>query len=424
MFWIIGLFGVFLMGIPIAFSLGAVTLAGLSTSGLPLEVVVQRLFTGVDNFALVAIPLFVLAGNLMAVGGISRRITNFAEALVGHWPGGLGMVVIVAAMIFAAVTGSAIAATAAIGGILIGEMVEKGYSKSYSASLVACAGTIGPIIPPSIPLVVYGVMVGSSIAKLFMAGVVPGLLLGVFLMICNYYVSRSRGYIGRPQKASRGEIARGFKDAVLALLMPLIIIGGIVLGVFTPTESAGIAVAYALFLGGLVYRELSWRSIVASFCDAAISSGVILTVLMTASLFIWFLTVKMLPQQIASSLLSVIHTKWVGLLVMNIILLVAGTFIDTISALTIFVPLFLPLVKALNIDLVHFGIVVALNLTLGMVTPPLGVCLFVSCGIAKISLREIMKDLLILLIPMLAALILVTYIPALSTWLPDVLGLK
>lgn len=424
MFWIVGLFAVFLLGIPIAFALGSVTLAGLIVSGLPLEVVVQRMFTGADNFSLVAIPLFVLAGNLMAVGGISRRITDFAEALVGHWPGGLGMVVIVAAMIFAAVTGSAIAATAAIGGILISEMMEKGYSREYSASLVACAGTIGPIIPPSIPLVVYGVMVGSSIARLFMAGVVPGLLMGALLMLCNYWVSRSRGYIGHPNRATWGEIARGFSNAILALLMPLIIIGGIVLGIFTPTESAGIAVAYALLLGSVVYRELTWKSVVDSFCDAAISSGVILTVLMTASLFIWFLTVKMLPQQITTLLLGVVHAKWVGLLIMNVILLIAGTFIDTISALTIFVPLFLPLVKALNIDLVHFGIIVAVNLTIGMVTPPLGVCLFVSCGIARTGLREIMKDLLILLIPLMVTLALVTYIPALSLWFPNILGLK
>lgn len=424
MFWIAGLFFVFLLGIPIAFSLGAVTLGGLISAGLPLEVVVQRMFTGVDNFSLVAIPLFVLAGNLMAVGGISRRITNFAEAMVGHWPGGLGMVVIVAAMIFAAVTGSAIAAAAAIGGILISEMMEKGYSREYSAALVACAGTIGPIIPPSIPLVVYGVMVGSSIARLFMAGVVPGLIMGLMLMLFNYWISRSRGYIGRPKKASWGEIARGFQDAVLALLMPLIIIGGIVLGVFTPTESAGIAVAYALLLGSLVYRELTWKGVIDSFRDAAISSGVILTVLMTASLFIWFLTVKMLPQQITTLLLGVVHSKWVGLLIMNIILLIAGTFIDTISALTIFVPLFLPLVKALNIDLVHFGMIVAMNLTIGMVTPPLGVCLFVSCGIAKTGMREIMKDLLILLIPLMVTLALVTYIPALSLWFPNMLGLK
>ncbi len=220
MLWIAGLFGVFLLGIPISVSLGATTLAGLLGMGLPLEVIVQRMFTGIDNFAFVAIPLFILAGNLMAVGGISKRITTFSEALVGHWPGGLGMVAIVASMIFAAVTGSAIAATAAIGALLISEMISKGYSRAYSASLVATAGSIGPIIPPSIPLVVYGVIVGSSIAKLFMGGVIPGLLMGFFLMVANWLISKRRGYVGREKRASAAELRQGLKDAVLALLMP------------------------------------------------------------------------------------------------------------------------------------------------------------------------------------------------------------
>ena len=423
MVWIFGLFGIFFIGVPIAFSLGFITLLGLSGGSIPMQVIVQRMFTGVDNFALIAIPLFILAGNLMAVGGISRRITSFSESLVGHWPGGLGMVTIVASMIFAAVTGSAIAATAAIGGLLIGVMVSKGYSREYTASLVACAGSIGPIIPPSIPLVVYGVMVSTSIAKLFMGGIVPGIIMGIALMIVNYIISKKRGYVGRDVRSTRAELWAGLKDAILALFMPFIIIGGIVFGIFTPTESAGIAVAYALLIGGLVYRELTWRNVVDAFIDAAIMNGVILTVLMTASLFIWFMTVKMIPQQVTQVLLQIVHSQWTALLLMNIVLLVAGTFIDTISAMTIFVPLFLPLVKAFNIDLVHFGVVVAVNLTIGMCTPPLGVCLFVSCGIAKTTLREMLYDLGIMLIPLLVTLAIVTYLPWTVTWLPNVLGL-
>lgn len=423
MLWIVALFLVFLLGVPISFSLGIVTLAGLSGSGLPLQVVVQRMFTGADNFAFVAIPLFILAGNLMAVGGISKRITSFADMLVGHWPGGLGMVAIVASMIFAAVTGSAIAATAAIGAILISEMIVKGYSRPYAAALVATAGSIGPIIPPSIPLVVYGVIVSSSIAKLFMGGVIPGILMGVFLMIANWRISKVRGYVGREKKAKWSEICQGLRDAVLALLMPIIIIGGIVGGIFTPTESAAIAVAYALVLGGVIYRELSWRSLAKAFIDAAVTTGIILTVLMTANLFIWFMTVKMIPQSIAQSLLSVISSKWGALMVMNIILLIAGTFIDTTSAITIFVPLFLPLVQTFGIDLIHFGVMVAVNLTIGMCTPPLGVCLFVACEIADTTLTKMFKDLILMLIPLLILLALITYIPATVLWLPNVLGL-
>lgn len=423
MLWILFLFVIFLIGMPISFALGFTTLLGLYGTSLPLEIVAQRMFTGVDNFTYIAIPLFILAGNLMATGGISRRITDFAQTLVGHMSGGLGMVVILASMIFAAVTGSAIAATAAIGGVLMNELVKQKYSPAYSASLVALAGSIGPIIPPSIPLVVYGVMVSTSIAKLFMGGVVPGLMMGVMLMIFNYFISRKRGYIGTHIKSTWGEVLKGLKDAILALIMPIIIIGGIVSGMFTPTESAAAAVAYALVVGGLVYRELSLKDIWRSMVEAAIMNGIILTVLMTASLFIWFMTVQMIPQQITEAMMQIVHSKWTALLMMNIILLVAGTFIDTISALTIFVPLFLPLVNAFEIDLIHFGVVVAVNLTIGMCTPPLGVCLFVAAGLAKVSLTDMFRDLCYLLLPILVILGLITYIPSLVTWLPSVMGL-
>ena len=423
MVWIILLFVIFLLGIPISFSLGFTSLLGLLGTHLPLEVIAQRMIMGIDNFAFIAIPLFILAGNLMSIGGISKRIIAFSDALVGHWPGGLGMVAIVAGMIFAAVTGSAIAASAAIGALLIDQMIEKKYSPEYAASLVATAGSIGPIIPPSIPLVVYGVVVGSSIAKLFMGGVIPGILMGISLMIANWFISNKRRYIGRETKASWSEIKVGLKDAILALLMPIIIIGGIVCGIFTPTESAAIAVAYALFLGGIIYKELSWSSIAKAFVDAAITNGVILTVLMTANLFIWFMTVKMVPQSITQDLLSIVDAKWQALLLMNIVLLIAGTFIDTTSAILIFVPLFLPIVTHFGIDLIHFGLIVAVNLTIGMCTPPVGVCLFVTCGIAKTTLGKMLHDLIILLVPLLIVLALITYIPWLVTWLPNMLGL-
>ncbi|MDR1731610.1 MAG: TRAP transporter large permease [Synergistaceae bacterium] len=423
MIWVFVLFGIFLIGTPIAFSLGFTTLLGLLGATIPMEIIVQRMFTGIDNITFIAIPLFMLAGNLMAAGGISRRITNFAQTLVGHMPGGLGMVVVLASMIFAAVTGSAIAATAAIGGILMSELVSQNYSRAYAASLVSVSGSIGPIIPPSIPLVVYGVMVSCSIAKLFMGGVVPGLLMGLLIMVTNYIISKKRGYVGKAGKSTWREVAKDFGDAILALIMPIIIIGGIVSGVFTPTESASAAVAYAIIVGGLVYRELSWKSMWNAMVDAAIQNGIILTVLMTASLFIWFMTIQMIPQQVTALLQTIVHTEWAALLLMNVVLLIAGTFIDTISAITIFVPLFLPLVQAYHIDLIHFGVVVAVNLTIGMCTPPLGVCLFVAAGIAKITLRDMLRDLCYMLIPILIVLFLITYIPALVTGLPNLLGL-
>jgi C4-dicarboxylate transporter DctM subunit len=242
-------------------------------------------------------------------------------------------------------------------------------------------------------------------------------------MITNWFISKKRRYIGRETKASWLEIKSGLKDAILALLMPIIIIGGIVCGIFTPTESAAIAVAYALFLGGIIYKELSWSDIAKAFVDAAITNGVILTVLMTANLFIWFMTVKMVPQSITQDLLSIVDAKWQALLLVNIVLLIAGTFIDTTSAILIFVPLFLPIVTHFGIDLIHFGLIVAVNLTIGMCTPPVGVCLFVTCRIAKTTLGKMLHDLIILLVPLLIILALITYIPSLVTWLPNVLGL-
>lgn len=423
MIWILVLFLIFLIGVPISFALGFTALLGLLQTAIPMQIVVQRMFTGIDNITFIAIPLFILAGNLMAAGGISRRITEFADTVVGHWPGGLGMVAIFASMIFAAVTGSAIAATAAIGGILINEMIKQKYSRPYAASLIACAGSIGPIIPPSIPLVIYGVMVSTSIAKLFMGGVIPGIMMGVALMITNYLMSKKRGYYGKKEKSSSSDMLKGLKDAILALIMPMIIIGGIVSGVFTPTESASAAVAYALLVGGLVYKELTWKKIWESFVDGAVMNGIILTILMMANVFIWFMTVKMVPQQVAATLTAVISSKWMALLLMNIVLLVAGTFIDTISALTIFVPLFLPLVNIFGIDLVHFGVMVVINLTIGMCTPPVGVCLFVSATLAKVSLREMFKDLCCFLVPLFIILALITYIPSFVTWLPNAMGL-
>jgi len=381
------------------------------------------MFTGVDNFTFIAIPLFILAGNLMSVGGISRRITDFAQTLLGHMHGGLGMVVIMASLMFSTVTGSAIAAAAAIGGILIHELIKHKYHPAYAAALVATSGSIGPVIPPSIPLVIYGVIVSVSIAKLFIAGIVPGILMAVFLMIFNYFICKKRGYIGSSKKSTLKEMLKGLKDATLALIMPIIIIGGIVSGVFTPTESAAVAVAYALVVGGLIYRELSIKSIWNAIVDSAIMNGIILTCLMMASIYIWFLTVQMIPQQMTSYFIGIIKSKWTALLLINIVLLLFGTFLDTISALTIFVPLFVPLATAFNIDPIHLGVVVTVNLTIGMCTPPLGVCLFVAAGIAKITLREMMVDLGYLLVPLLIVLALITYIPGLVTWLPNAFGL-
>lgn len=422
MIYILLLFVLFLVGIPIFFSLGLVSIVGMVQGATPMIVVIQRLFTGADSTALIAIPLFILAGGLMVQGGISNRIVSFADALIGHFPSGLALVSILACMFFAAITGSAIAATAAIGGIMIPIMREKNYEDTFSAPLIACGGSIGPIIPPSIPLLLYGTMANVSVGKLFIGGFIPGIIMGVGLMIYSYFVGKKRHYVGREKKASREEILRTGKDALLALIMPIIIIGGILSGIFTATESGAIACAYAIVIGGLVYRELKLKNMFALLVDCAKSTGQVLVVVACASLFTWVITVAQVPQTVSALLSDSIHSRVLLLLIINIILLIAGTFIDTTSALVIFTPLFLPLVQAMGIDLIHFGLVMAVNLTIGMCTPPLGVCLFVSGSIAKVSLKEQMRDLLPMLGVLLIVLLIITYIPQTVTFLPELLG--
>ena len=422
MIYILLLFVLFLVGIPICFSLGLVSIVGMVQGATPMIVVIQRLFTGADSTALIAIPLFILAGGLMVQGGISNRIVSFADALIGHFPSCLALVSILACMFFAAITGSAIAATAAIGGIMIPIMREKNYEDTFSAPLIACGGSIGPIIPPSIPLLLYGTMANVSVGKLFIGGFIPGIIMGVGLMIYSYIVGKKRHYVGREKKASREEILRTGKDALLALIMPIIIIGGILSGIFTATESGAIACAYAIVIGGLVYRELKLKNMFALLVDCAKSTGQVLVVVACASLFTWVITVAQVPQTVSALLSDSIHSRVLLLLIINIILLIAGTFIDTTSALVIFTPLFLPLVQAMGIDLIHFGLVMAVNLTIGMCTPPLGVCLFVSGSIAKVSLKEQMRDLLPMLGVLLIVLLIITYIPQTVTFLPELLG--
>ncbi len=415
------LFGLFLLGVPITFSLGVASLVGLLLMDIPLVVIAQRLWTAVDTFTLVAVPLFILAGDLMSRGGISRRLVDFAQALVGHLTSGLAMVAVVACMFFAAVSGSAIADAAAIGGLLIPAMVANRYHPAFSASLISAAGTIGPVIPPSIPMVLYGAMTNTSIAMLFAGGFVPGVLMGATLMAYCYYVGRQRGYKGREYKAPAAEVFRGFVNALLAMFMPGIIIGGIISGIFTPTESGVVAVVYALLLGLFVYRELAWRDLLPIFYDSALLTGKILFILGTASIFSWILTVQGVPQQVTNAV-SGMNLGWMGtLLLINIILLVVGTFIDTISALLIFTPLLLPLAMAVGVDPIHFGIIITVNLTIGMVTPPVGVVLFVTAAIAKLSIREMMRDLLPMIALLTGVLALVTYWPGLVMYIPNLL---
>ncbi|WP_141334109.1 TRAP transporter large permease [Paenibacillus sp. tmac-D7] len=423
MIWLLGLlFVLFFFRVPIAFALGITSLVGLWLTDTDLVIIAQKTFSGIDSFTLVAIPLFVLAGEIMTVGGISKRLIDFASLLVGHWPAGLAMVAVLACTFFSAISGSAIADAAAIGGILIPAMVSQGYDRRFSATLVASASTIGPVIPPSIPFILFGVMASVSIGDLFLAGVAPGILMAVVLMIYVYYYGKKNNIRGRDKMASRKEIVAGFKDAFLALLLPVIIIGGFRSGMFTATESGVIAVIYALIIGSFVYKELNFKKLRKALLDSALSSATILFVIANATLFTWLLTFHDIPDQLGALVSSISDQQWVILLLINIVLLIAGTFIDTISALTIFTPLFLPIALAAGIDPIHLGVIIVVNLTIGMITPPLGVCLFVTSSIAKVNLAQMVRPLLPQFLVLLVVLIIITYFPQVSLFLPHLFG--
>ncbi len=413
------LFAAFFAGLPIAFAIGIVSTLQIAQMGVTFNMVTQRIFSGIDNTTLTAVLLFTLAGSLMMKGGMSDRLINLADALVGHLPSGMAMVSVLACMFFASLTGAAIAAAAAIGGIMIPIMIEKKYDRPFTSSLLAWSASIGPMIPPSIPLLLYGVVASCSVAKLFIGGIIPGVLMGIALMIYSYFVGKKRGYVGRPDRATKAQILGAVKSSGLALLVPIVVLGGIMTGIFTATESASIAVVYALVVSIFVYRTLTVRSIVESLIEASKTTGMVLIVVAFASLFTWVLSVQMIPQALTAFMSATIKSKYIFLLVVNIVLLIAGTFIDTNSAVLIFSPLFLPVAKSFGIDPVHLGLIIAVNLTIGMCTPPLGVCLFITSSLAKIPLKAMFKDLWQPLIVLMVVLMLITYVPGFVTYLPN-----
>jgi len=416
--------GAMALSVPIALALAfAAMLAIMTASDTPAAMVIQSVYSSVDNFTLMGIPFFMLAGNLMKSGGVSRRLINFAKILVGGFPGGLGHVAILTCMIFAAISGSGPATVAAVGLIMIPYMVEAGYDKNYASALTAASGGIGVIIPPSIPMILYAVMANVSIASIFAAGFVPGITIGLLLMLVNYIVSRRRGYRGESGHLDLVTFVRAFREAFLSLMMPVIILGGIYSGIFTPTEAAGVAVVYGFFIGTFVYREIRWKDLSTILLESAVMSAICIVILGMAAPFGWVLTIENFPTRMAALMSDLLQTPTMFLLAINIFFLFWGCLMSATAALIILTPMILPIVQNLDINLVHFGIIMVINLELGMLTPPFGVNLFVACGISKIGIEDIVRPMMGFIIATLVGLFLITYVPWLSLAVPWLMGL-
>ncbi|MAQ82792.1 MAG: C4-dicarboxylate ABC transporter permease [Maritimibacter sp.] len=415
------LFSVFILGlvigVPVAVTLGLSSLAYILFTGLNPVAIPQKMYAGMDVFVLLSIPGFILAGNLMNRGGITNRIIRFATALVGWIRGGLGLTNIAASMLFGGVTGTAVADAASIGSVMIPGMKKAGYPGDFSAAVTAASSTVGPIIPPSVPMIIVGSLAGISVGQMFMAGAVPGILMGLAMMITAYIIARRKNF-PRQSWQGWGEVARSFASASWALAMTGLIIYGLLSGLATPTETAIVASVYALLVGGLIYRELPWRAVPGIVIDSAIASAGILALVGFANVFGWILVSERIPQAIADGVLSISSNPFFVILIINLLLLFVGMFMETIAALIIlFVPLS-QLAFSVGIDPIHFATFAVLNLMIGLTTPPVGVCLFVCAGIAQLPLTPVVRAILPFLATNILVLLAVSYIPALSTWLP------
>jgi tripartite ATP-independent transporter DctM subunit len=423
---LVGLFVLLLLlGVPIAVCIGIATIGTMlvTIDFLPaLTTVSQRMGTALDSFALLAIPLFILSGHFMSQGGIAHRLIELAKVFVGRFSGGLAFVNIMACMLFGAIAGSAVAAAAAIGAFMIPLMIKEGYDRSYGASVNVTSATSGLLIPPSNILIVYSLASGGvSIAALFLAGYVPGILMGISLMFVSGILARKNRYpVG--EKIPLGEGFKKFLSALPSLLLIVIVVGGIIAGYFTATEASAIAVLYTFFLSVVVYREIAFKDVPNVLLRSVVTTGVVMFLIGTSMAMSWIMSYENIPQNVTAALLSLTESKLVILLIINVILLAVGTFMDMTPAVLIFTPIFLPVAVELGLDPVHFGIIMIMNLCIGLCTPPVGTVLFVGCGIADTTITKMIKPLIPLLIGMIFTLLAVTFIPELSLFLPRLFG--
>ena len=407
------------IGVPISISIGASAVLGCLSLGYPLVVIGQKMVSGIDSFLLIAVPLFILAGNLMNAGKITEKIFDTAKELVGWIPGGLGHANVVASIIFAGMSGSAVADAGGLGAIEMEAMKKNGYDEDFAGAVTAASSVIGPIFPPSIPLIIYGSVASVSVDQLFMGGVVPGLLMGVLLMVMVLYVAIVRRYERHPFRLRA--LIRQFLGSIPALITPVIILCGFVVGWFTPTEASSIAVIYSLLIALFLYRTLDWKSFKKCLKDSAISSANTLFIIGTSTLFTYVMAMEGISRQFADVILGISSNPNVVLLVINVLLLVLGMVMEPGAILTLMLPVLLPIANGLGLDLVHFGVMVVLNLMIGQVTPPFGVCLFVISDVNKLKLERLYRSILPFLVPLILTLILVTYIPGIVTALPNAL---
>lgn len=412
----------FAINTPIAVAIGVASIMGILIQGdFSMMMVVQRMFGGTDSFHLMAVPLFMFTGTIMEAGGISRRIIDLANSLVGWLPGGLAAVTIVSAMFFAGISGSAAADTAAVGAILIPAMKKSGYASDFAAAVQASGGSIGVIIPPSIPMIIFGFLTGASIGRLFAAGILPGLLIGISLIAVATLISRRKGYVATTD-FSIMQVWHTFKRAILALGAPLIILGGILFGIFTATESAAVAVVYALVVGMFIYRQIKPGDLVQLFINGAITSSIVMFIIAAASVFSWIAAIEDIPARLAGTILGITENPIALLLLINLVLLIAGTFVETTAALILLVPMITAMLPSLGIDLIQLGAIVVTNLAIGMLTPPMGICLIVSCSISGDTLGAISRRVLPFLAILIIDLLIITFYPPLTMWLADLIA--
>ena len=420
------LFGTFVMllflAVPIAYSLGAATLLIIYIHDIPGVFMPQTVYSASDKFPLMAVPFFVLAGYLMEYGGISKRLINFASNLIGHVTGGFACVTILACMFFAAMSGSGPATVAAIGSIMIPAMIRNGYSPPFAGAVASTGGTLGIMIPPSNPMIIYAVVANVSVTGMFTAGIIPGLLVGFVLILSSWWICKQKGFVGTSKVSSTYDVLVSIKDARWALLAPVVILGGIYSGIFTPTEASVVAVNYALFIGLFLYRELDWNKIYAAILQAVIVGGTVTVMVGLAGSFGRILTQFQIPQQLSQYILDISLHWFLVLMIINIALIIIGTFMETLATIILLTPLLLPVVTALGISPIHFGILIVITSEIGFLTPPLGANLFVAMPIAKVTLEQISRAVFYFIGILFLMVIILTAIPGLSTWLPKILN--